>query len=189
MTGNRQSPAILNDEYLSAMALAERGWTPAMVRALLDPPDATKPNPKYRSAAPMRLYALARVEATEGTDEFRDRQRAACRRAAMSRAVADRHRAETMDRIKASRVEVPLLGWDELVERAVAHRNHRNFEYALERGEDTDPAAADEVDDTTLVRWSVNYLRHALSDYDRLLDQLTGATGKADGRRDQAGRS
>jgi hypothetical protein len=128
----------------------------------------------------MRLYARARVEATEGTDEFQDRQSAALRRAAVSRAVAERHRAKTMGRIKAARIEVPLLGWDELVERAVAHRNHRNLEYAFERGEDPYLAAAGEVDDSTLVRWSVNYLRHALSDYDRLLDELTGATGKAD---------
>jgi hypothetical protein len=45
--------------------LKQRGWTAALIKKFLDPPDATRPNPHYKSAAPMRLYMATRVEAVE----------------------------------------------------------------------------------------------------------------------------
>ena len=58
-------------QLLTLTELLERpGWTRAGVTRFLGDPDATKPNPRYRSAAPTRLYGPARVEATEATPEF-----------------------------------------------------------------------------------------------------------------------
>jgi hypothetical protein len=37
---------------LTTAHLKERGWTPALVKKFLDVPDATKPIPYYRLAAP-----------------------------------------------------------------------------------------------------------------------------------------
>jgi hypothetical protein len=51
--------------------LKERGWTEALVKKFLDPPDATRPNPHSKSAAPMRLYTASRVEAAESCEEWR----------------------------------------------------------------------------------------------------------------------
>ena len=72
-------------ELLSTPELRERGWTPAVVRDLLGEPDDTRPNPHSKAAAPMRLWLKERVEATEGTAEFRDRADRARRRAEISR--------------------------------------------------------------------------------------------------------
>lgn len=51
-------------EYLSTLKLKERGWTDGMIRRFLGEPDATRPNPHYKCAAPMKLYELKRVERT-----------------------------------------------------------------------------------------------------------------------------
>ena len=64
----------------------KRGWTDAMVREVLGDPDATAPNPHYRSVgAPMRLYYLDRVIAAESTEEFTAAKTKAERRRKSSR--------------------------------------------------------------------------------------------------------
>ncbi len=75
-------------ECVGAVGLKERGWTEAMIRDLLGKPDALRDNPYYKSADPMRLWRLQRVEAVEATPEFAQRQaRAAGQRAAAAKAV------------------------------------------------------------------------------------------------------
>ena len=41
-----------------------------MINTFLGEPDTLKRNPHYAKAAPMRLYALARVEAAEQSADF-----------------------------------------------------------------------------------------------------------------------
>lgn len=55
---------------ISLSALRERGWTRGMVDKLLGVPDGTAPNPRFRRAAPVRLYSLERVEAAEATEAY-----------------------------------------------------------------------------------------------------------------------
>ncbi|HEY1175462.1 MAG TPA: hypothetical protein VGF17_04840, partial [Phytomonospora sp.] len=62
------------EAYVSRSELTRRGWTPSMVRDLLDPPDQTHPNPVMKSRAPMRMYALSRVGKVEATEDFRVRR-------------------------------------------------------------------------------------------------------------------
>ena len=47
--------------HLTMSGLRERGWSDAMIRDYLGDPDATRPNPRYRSAAPMKLYLAERA--------------------------------------------------------------------------------------------------------------------------------
>ncbi len=95
--------------------------------------------------------------------------------------VADRKRAETIARICSTPILVPLLEADRLAERAVAHRNARAQERAVWRDDyyyDWEPAEVGGVEQATLERWMVNYLRHELTRYEVLLDGLTGQTGR-----------
>jgi hypothetical protein len=76
--------------------LVERGWTDTLIARFLPTPDHTKVNPfssaqgKSSAFAPMRLWALERVEQVEATDQFRvARDKSAIRRqAAQKRADA-----------------------------------------------------------------------------------------------------
>lgn len=61
-----------------------RGWSRQLVDQLLGSPDETKHNPHYRSAAPMRLYSLARVKRAERRVAFRKYHADAERRSAVS---------------------------------------------------------------------------------------------------------
>ena len=55
----------MTETYLTMAGLRERGWTDAMVREYLGEPDATRPNPRFRTAAPMKLYLAQRAEVCE----------------------------------------------------------------------------------------------------------------------------
>lgn len=80
-------------QRVTLSTVKSRGWTEAMVREVLGEPDATAPNPHYRSAgAPMRLYYLDRVIAAESTDEF-----------AAAKAKADRRRKSSRKGLQAAR--------------------------------------------------------------------------------------
>jgi hypothetical protein len=69
-------------ECIGAVRLKERGWTEAMIRDLLGDPDLVTGNPHYKSAGPMRLWRLQRVEAAEAAPEFAGRKERAARQCA-----------------------------------------------------------------------------------------------------------
>jgi hypothetical protein len=51
--------------------IKDRGWTNTLITRFLPVPDEMRPNPHYRSAAPMKLYSLDRVISVEGSAGFR----------------------------------------------------------------------------------------------------------------------
>lgn len=150
-----------------------------MIAQLLDPPDAERPNPFYRTSAPMRFYSRERVERVESEAEFARLRDLARRRSESARAAASRRRDALLERIRAVEVAVPSLTPDRLRLAAVAHRNRREFERCyLLPGMDGSEASADAVDAATLRRWEVNYLRHELTGYDSLLADVEGRVGR-----------
>ncbi|MEZ0064866.1 hypothetical protein ABIA32_000854 [Streptacidiphilus sp. MAP12-20] len=180
MNADTPTPPITH-RYLSLAGLRHRGWTPSMVAKLLGAPDKTVRNPHFHGAAPSRLYAVARVEAAEATDAFAALASAASRRASCSRAAAERRRRAVLAEVAGLCIRVPRLAPDCLTSRAVAHRNHRDAQRACRRVEHRPaPASVDAAEPGALRRWQVNYLRHALTDYDAVLDGLAGTAGRAE---------
>jgi len=158
------------DGLLTMPQLAERGWTPAMVRDLLGEPDELRPNPVYRSAAPMRLWALARAAAAEEDPAFAQRQASSRRRSAASAAVAARKRAELLART----AEVPVIARERLIGKACASYN------AFRAGRDDDYTPATPTSGPQFLgRITVNYLRHELTGYEARLAALFGSVGRA----------
>ncbi|WP_418959885.1 hypothetical protein [Streptomyces tritici] len=159
--------------YTTLTGLRRRGWTDTMVRSLLGEPDVQGRSPRRWSLAPVRLYLLARVEAVERTEEF-----ALCARApggsrsAAAAAGAQARRQAVLAAIGAEPIAVPRLPGPELARRAVRHRRLL--------GAAGGPA---EITPAALVRWQVNYLRHALKRYEALLDGLFGDVGLAEAGR------
>lgn len=168
-------------EYANATvtALKTRGWTDAGVRRFLDPPDATRCNPRFRGAAPMHLYAVERVARVEASPEWQEWRRAsrlrssavkaaqAPRRAARE-AMAGGHAAALMELVTATPISVPRWSWGEVCRRAVQHYNERNPLSPVTM------AAARSAGEAPLSRWCVNYLRHVHTPYDVVMDQLRG---------------
>ncbi|MGW9212207.1 hypothetical protein ACWGR4_35240 [Embleya sp. NPDC055664] len=82
----RRAPA----EYVTRSTVLGRGWTQGAIGRFLTEPDGTMANMRYRGSPPVRLYAMARVQAIEGTREWQEWFYASRRRraAALERAAS-----------------------------------------------------------------------------------------------------
>lgn len=173
-------------EMLTMPRLKERGWTEAMVRDLLGEPDELRPNPVHRSAAPMRLWSAERVADIEAGEEFAARLARGKTRSAASVAGAERRREQLLAEIESITVTVPAMDDRTLAREAINNRNAEGAFYAdgsLRKGfESANPDAPDLVDPEHLDRWKVNYLRHALTDYEHELSVVAGKVGVRDAK-------
>jgi hypothetical protein len=156
--------------------LKERGWTPALVKKFLGAPDATKPNPYYRSAAPTQLYALARVEACEQEDGWKQEAAKAAARSLVGKTVAARKAAELVAQAETLPITVRRLPLDTLLRRAIASYNAFHEELLWERGHDYE-RASEQSDPAFLERITVNFIRHELTEYDEGLEEVAGRIG------------
>jgi hypothetical protein len=184
-TGQPDAAAV-TETCLTMAGLRERGWTDAMIRDYLGEPDATRPNPRFRTAAPMKLYLAERADAAEASPEWEERKvRGAARRAA-GMAVADRKRAET--EAVARQLAADLVA--SLVFPAAPQRAAIEAYNAWHSTGCTCPGwhdsgfcdkRADASDSAEFLRRiTVNHARHALTGYDRAWNQLAGRIGRQD---------
>lgn len=155
--------------YVSLKGLKARGWTEALVRQFLGPEDRTVPNPHYASAPPMRLWALERVEAVEGTEAFRQALERARKRVEAARRGAEKRRELTLDLAKTLPLEVPRLSLEELAEAAASsYRERTGKRVAFRPWGEPDPLRD---------RLCVNFLRHEATEYEEYLDEFWGKPG------------
>ncbi len=155
---------------LTTARLKERGWMPALVKKFLGVPDATKSNPYCRSAAPMQLYALARVEICEQEDGWRQAAAKATARSLVGKTVAARKAAELVAQAETLPITVRRLPFETLLRRAMASYHAFHEELLWERaGEQSDPAF--------LERITVNFIRHELTECDESLQEVAGGIG------------
>lgn len=175
-------------ERVTLAGLKGRGWTDGVVKRFLGEQDALVTNPSYRSGPRMRLYDLPRVERTEQSEAWRGwgektqarRQNASVRQT--ERMIAAR--ATLMAEINAVEICIPRLPKDGLFRPAVDNRNAQSQRHAESSGR-LDPhtdATVDSADTAALQRWAVNHLRHVKTDYDWLLDSVTGRVGVTEAR-------
>lgn len=169
--------------YLTLAELRGRGWTDAMVREYLGEPDATRPNPRFRSAAPVKLYLSERADGAEASPEWAERKARGARRRASGVAVADRKRAET--KVLACQLVADLtaslvLPADPLTA-AIADYNKWHSGGCTcpgwcEQGFCDKRAAPGDAPEF-LRRITVNYARHMLTGYDSAYNQLARRVG------------
>ena len=161
---------------LTMTQLKERGWTATLVKKYLDPPDATRPNPHYKSAAPMRLYAESRVEMVEAEETFQQERAKATARSQVGKQVTARKADELVKQAEQMPIHVTWQSIGRLQDKAIASYNtfHRRLSHAQDH--DYEPATY-MSDPIFLDRITVNYIRHELTAYDHHLESLAGKTG------------
>lgn len=130
-----------NGALLKASKVKERGWTDSLIRRFLDPPDATAPNPMYRSAARVRLYDLTRILNMEARPEWQAAKVVASRRSAVSSRASTRRASDVVELAGRFIVTLPVLSDETLYRLAVDHRkklmnNRDDFENATMEGVD-----------------------------------------------------
>ena len=106
------------EQYITPAGLkGKRGWTDQMIHKLLGEPDKVAPNPHYRTAAPMRLYLVGRVEQAEKTCWFARRKPDVWRQKAAAKATQTKIRNITRwakhVRIECNFPEFSELGGDD----------------------------------------------------------------------------
>jgi hypothetical protein len=178
--------AVAAETHLTMTGLRERGWTDAMIREYLGEPDATRPNPRYRSAAPMKLYLAERAEAAEASPEWAERKALGAGRRAAGLAAADRKRAQTdaLARQLAAHLVARLVFSADPQQAAIEAYNAWHSDdctcpgwYELGFcGKRADASDSPEF----LRRITVNYARHELTGYDRAHNRLAGRVGHQD---------
>jgi hypothetical protein len=174
------------EPHLTMPGLRERGWTDAMIREYLGEPDTTRPNPRYASAAPMKLYLAERAEVAEASPEWAERKARADRRRAAGVAVADRKRAET--EALARRLATDLTGSlafpADPQQPAIEAYNKWHSDSCTCSGwhelGSCDKRATASDSPEFLRRIVVNDARHRLTGYDRAYHQLAGRVGHQD---------
>jgi hypothetical protein len=178
----------VTETYLTMTGLRERGWTDAMIREYLGEPDATRPNPRYSSAAPMKLYLAERAEVTKASPEWVERMTLGARRRAAGLAVADRRRTETeaLARRLAADLVASLIFPASPEQAAIAAYNSWHSASCTCPGWRDQGCCAKRagVGDSPefLHRITVNYARHELTGYDRAYHRLAGRVGHQDAR-------
>ena len=143
--------------------LKSRGWTLTAIARFLPTWDDTRHNPKYRSAAPMRLYSFTRVESIEASAEWQTWK---------AQSVACRARGTKAWTTRRSKLLAVVEGWkpkvehvENVVEQAITYYNERNIDKDWKR-------AAIGDNSEFLHRITRNYIRHTLTNYDDLLNLL-----------------
>ena len=155
-----------------------------MVRDYLGEPDATRPNPRYRSAVPVRLYLADRAETAEGSPEWAERKSRAARRRATGLAVADRKRAETDELAQrlARELTADLVLPAHPQRAAIASYNDWHAHGCTCAGRWSegfcDKRATADGSPEFLRRITVNYVRHELTGYDDAYEQLARRVGR-----------
>lgn len=165
-------------EHITPTGLKARGWSEAMIKQYLGEPDELKPNPYYKSAAPMRLYSLKRVEKVEKSKKFIEAKAAADRRKESAAKGVATKVEKAIQYANTVKIKVPVVNYDTLVKHACRHYNDwhecdRNGMTNL----DFIPADPKHSDPEFLHRITINYLRHECTSYDDELEKLFGKTG------------
>lgn len=164
--------------YLTKAKLKEKGWTDGMVKKFLGEPDMTKPNPYYKSAAPMGLYDIKRVAKVERSAKFKEElEKSSGRKQSAQKAVKTK-KDKAVEYAKMVEVHLPQMDYNKVLEMACDsyngwHQYDRNG-FPNVNFIPADPLLSDEE---FLQRIATNYLRHECTSYEKELYKLFGKTG------------
>lgn len=185
---------------ITQSTILEMGWTKSMITRLLPEP-ILKPNPHYRSAAPMRIWKKQDVLDAMETENFKLELEKANKRKISSKKAQNtksHNLAEKMKQI-AEGITVSILPQEELEAKTLKHQESRIYEHIsneteyLERHCNSSESyeayerSLEEMEnfrmhrpsnEATMHRWIVNYIRHNLIAYDQNIRNLKGKIGK-----------
>lgn len=166
---------IKETKYITKNGLiGKRGWTELLCNYFLKQPDLLTENKYYKSAAPVKLYLLTRIDAIEATDEFKAMLRSAQTRKAIAGKAVQTKRNKIIAHVHRLRITVPEFTHEELIAKACASYNNHKGWIAYQRGYDDFEPATPDSDSEFLNRICLNYLRHQCTRYEQELERIYG---------------
>ena len=152
-----------------------RKWTDRLIKKYMPVPDEIRNNPHYGRASEMKLYKISRVESIEKNEHFLiDFQKTILRRKSSAKMVETK-KDNLLIEIFELPISVEFIPRNELVPLVIDDYNDRNYykDYLTLR----------DLDQSTLERLTVNYIRHQLTSYDQCLGLIFSKVGKKEGYR------
>ena len=167
-----KKPNMITQSDIIAM-----GWTKKLIEEFLPSP-VLKCNPRYKNAAPMKLWPEEDVLSIMEKSDFKGAwEQSLLRKKAVEKSVASkRARLINLANKYANEVSIKELDDEKLVHNAVsnAYNRYRLYnEFGFWTYKDYMRA-----DKETIDRWVVNYIRHKLVDYDDRIRVFEKKTGK-----------
>ena len=152
-----------------------RKWTDRLIKKYMPVPDEIRNNPHYGRASEMKLYKISRVESIEKNEQFLiDFQKTILRRKSSAKMVETK-KDNLLIQISEFPISVEIIPRYELVPLVIDDYNNRNYykDYLTLR----------DLDQSTLERLTVNYIRHQLTEYEYHLYTIGDQVGKKEGAR------
>jgi len=164
----------IDKRYITKEELKARGWTDLMIKLLLGNPDDTVKDPYYGNVS-IKLYLVKRVSRIENSAVFfRLREMSVERHEAM-RKVARMEEKEILKYIDSIEIKVEKMDMKKIKKLAIEEYNSRQ----IESGHVENMILYEKyLDNAFLSRIMVNYIRHNLTSYEDLLEELKGKEGK-----------
>lgn len=165
-------------EYISLSTLKERGWTDSIIKKMGLEPDKLVRNPHYRSASPMKLYALKRIEELEKSEQFIVLfSKAKPRKDAAKKAISTKI-AKLFAYVDSIEIEVEYIPEPQLTRDAIdAYNMWQANRPSVANGKREGFRAGKDSDKAFLARIKSNYIRHNLTNYNEILEDIKGQVG------------
>ena len=159
-------------KYYTYSNLSKMGFTKKLIEEHLHEP-LLKDNPHYRMGPKMKLYLAKDVEKFMKTDIFLNYQESRKNRVNAPIKNASKRREENYRYIddEISQITVKRVPLDELERLTIEAK----VDWLLWTRDDF--YGFDDLSDETLARWMINYIRHNLTNYDEILDNIKGKFG------------
>lgn len=179
---------MTRQDYYNLTQMKERGWTTSIIKKLVDI-QPTEFKGMY-SKQPQKCYPKDYVESLELTERFNELKKAASVRHTRMKAIADGKRDENVTKYseRVDAVKVPVLSAEELKSRTIKSKRRWYSYQAAIRCDIDEGIDEDNLPNTVLFRWEVNYIRHELTKYDKILSSIGGLVGTHDVYRTIRGR-
>jgi hypothetical protein len=152
-----------------------RKWSDRLIKKYMPVPDEIRNNPHYGRASEMKLYKISRVESIEKNEQFLiDFEKTTLRRKSSLKMVETK-KDNLLIQISELPISVEIIPRYELIPLVIDAYNDRNYykDYLTLR----------DLDQSTLERLTVNYIRHNLTEYEDHLYTIGDQVGKKEGAR------
>ena len=167
-------------QMITQSTILAMGWTKTMIKNLLPEP-TERPNPHYKCASPMKLWEQGKVLEIMETEDFKRALEKASKRKNAAKSAAKTKENLLLNEINklVENIEIKVIPDDKLIKKTVAAKNLWNSYQDDMRGTFYEHRVnCNNIDDYTLARWIVNYIRHNLVKYDQTIENLKGKIGK-----------
>jgi hypothetical protein len=164
--------------YITLSDLKKRGWTDNIIQKMQLQPDKVVKNPCFSKAPPMKLFLISQVENCEKTEQFAalvDKSKR--RKIGASKAVKTKTK-KLFAFIDSVEIKVQFVPEPLLTEKAIhAYNTWQNNRPSVINGNNEGFYADINSDSSFLDRIKSNYIRHNLTNYDEILEEIKGKTG------------